>query len=290
MTVQLQKSNQTTAIKQRENRGNNGQNQKQESLNPERARRYTKLHLYQHAILLLLAALLLFGSVMVSGSQPAAHAANPGTGNACNWYRVQRGDTLSGIALRYHSNIWTLAKVNNIWNVNLIFVGQNLCIPYRQGSSSSNGNAASGLLPDGTVRWYDYNALEWSTRSQVTTLLRQAAAIYHLPANLLLAIAWQESGWTQHVIARDGGIGVMQLMPYTAQSLNASTGVRRDPYHLWDNINLGAIYLSYLWHNFGGNLVKVVSAYNEGGWAVIHRGILNWSYVNNVLYLMRVYG
>jgi hypothetical protein len=289
MTVQLQKSYQTTVIRQRENRENNGWNREQEHLKPGSERGYTKFHLYRQSILLLLAAFLLFGSVIVASNQPAAHAANPGTGNACNWYRVQRGDTLSGIAWHYHSNIWTLAKVNNIWNVNLIFVGQNLCIPYRLGSSSDYGSAASGLLPNGTVRWYAYNALDWSTRSQVTTLLRQAAAIYHLPANLLLAIAWQESGWTQHVIARDGGIGVMQLMPYTAQALNASTGVRRDPYHLWDNINLGAIYLSYLWYNFGGNLVKVVSAYNEGGWAVIHRGIFNWSYVNNVLYLMRVY-
>ena len=28
---------------------------------------------------------------------------------------------------------------------------------------------------------------------------------------------------------------------------------------------------------------------NEGGWAVIHRGIFNWRYVNNVLYLMQVF-
>ena len=118
-------------------------------------------------------------------------------------------------------------------------------------------------------------------------MLRQAAYRYGLPANLLLAIAWQESNWTQHVIAWDGGIGVMQLMPYTAASINAGTGIRRNPYNLWDNINLGATYLNWLWHNFRGNLVDVISAYNEGGWAVIHRGIFNWNYVNSVLYLMR---
>jgi soluble lytic murein transglycosylase-like protein len=47
-----------------------------------------------------------------------------------------------------------------------------------------------------------------------------------------MAIAWQESGWYQHVIAWDGGIGVMQLMPYTAMGINAGTGIRRNPYHL----------------------------------------------------------
>lgn len=250
-------------------------------------KRYSRFHLFQHGVLILLAAFLLFGSVIITNNRPAAHAANPGPGNGCNWYHVNRGDTLGRIAWRYHTNIWTLARVNNIWNVNLIYVGQNICIPYRL--HGGGGSTSSGLLPNGVVRWYDYNALEWSSRSQVTAMLRRAAANYHLPANLLLAIAWQESGWYQHVIARDGGIGVMQLMPATAQSINISSGIRRDPYHLWDNINLGATYLSYLWYNFHGNIVKVISGYNEGGWAVIHRGIFNWRYVNSVLYLMRVY-
>ena len=102
-----------------------------------------------------------------------------------------------------------------------------------------------------------------------------------------MAIAWQESGWYQHVIARDGGIGVMQIMPYTAQDINRSSGIRRDPYRLGDNIYMGANYLYWLWHNFRGNVVRVISAYNEGGWAVIHWGIFNWRYVNNVLALMR---
>jgi len=81
----------------------------------------------------------------------------------------------------------------------------------------------------------------------------------------------------------------MQLMPYTAMGLNIQTGIRRDPYHLWDNILLGTTYLRSLWNGFHGNLVRIISAYNEGGWAVIHRGIFNWRYVNNVLSLMRIF-
>ena len=103
--------------------------------------------------------------------------------------------------------------------------------------------------------------------------------------NLLLAIAWQESGWKQHVIARDGGIGVMQVMPTTASWINQVTGKYRDPYKLWDNLNISATYLSWLWQQFGGNWAQIISAYNEGGYAVAHRGIYNWSYVNNVIFL-----
>ncbi len=249
-------------------------------------------HIGRNAALLVFTALLLLGSLVISGNRSAAFAANPGYGNSCSWYRVRWGDTLNAIARGHGTTIWTLAQVNGIRNVNLIMVGEEVCIPYHSGStggSSYSGSASSGLLSNGVVRWYDYSALEWSNRNEVVSMLHQAAARYGLPANLLLAVAWQESGWNQHVIARDGGIGVMQLMPYTAASLNSGTGIRRDPYHLWDNINLGATYLRSLWNGFHGNIYDVISGYNEGGWNVQHRGIFNWRYVNSVLYLMRVY-
>ncbi len=244
-------------------------------------------------VLLVVTVVLLFGSTAVSQSISEAQAANPGPGRACTWYRIRPGDTLSGIARYYRTTIGTLAYVNYIRNVNLIFAGQSLCIPYitRAGGAlgnrqSTSGSPNSGLFPNGTVRWYDYSALEQTSQNQVGVLLHQVAAHYGLPANLLEAIAWQESGWNQHVIARDGGIGTMQIMPYTAMGLDTMTGVRYDPYKTLDNIELGAIYLHTLWIGFHGDLTRIVSAYNEGGWNVLHRGIFNWGYVNNVLYLM----
>jgi len=261
-----------------------------ERYSTSQARRRINLpsYFYKQMALLTVTALMVLGFFIVSYNQPTAFAANPGSGYGCAWYIVRRGDTLSVIAWRNNTTTWRLATVNHIRNVNMIFTGQRLCIPYVV--RGVQARQASGILANGTVRWYAFNALEWSTRWQVVSMLRLVAVHYRLPANLLLAIAWQESGWYQHVIAWDGGIGVMQLMPYTAMGINAGTGSRRDPYHLWDNINLGAIYLSWLWRDFHGNLVKVISAYNEGGWAVIHRGIFNWRYVRNVLYLMQRFG
>jgi hypothetical protein len=258
-----------------------------ENLRKSRVQRYLRSSISRHVVLLVFTVLLLYSSFATANTRSAVLAANPGAGNACLWYKVRWNDTLTSIARSHSSNIRMLARVNNIRNINLIFVGQKICIPYRAGSSASTTASGGGLQANGVVLWYDYSALQWSTRPQVAALLRKAAAHYGLPAKLLLAIAWQESGWYQHVIARDGGIGVMQLMPYTAMSINAGTGIRRNPYLLSDNIYLGATYLYWLWHNFHGNLVKTISAYNEGGWAVIHRGIFNWRYVNNVLALMR---
>jgi LysM repeat protein len=44
-------------------------------------------------------------------------------------YTVRRGDTLSSIAVRARTSVWRLARLNGIWNVNYIYVGQVLCLP-----------------------------------------------------------------------------------------------------------------------------------------------------------------
>lgn len=44
-------------------------------------------------------------------------------------YRVQQGDTLSGIAYRFGVSVHDLMKINNIDNINLIYAGQTLLIP-----------------------------------------------------------------------------------------------------------------------------------------------------------------
>lgn len=49
---------------------------------------------------------------------------------ACRFtYVVRWGDTLYGIAFRFNSNVYLIARVNHIWNINLIYAGQRLCIP-----------------------------------------------------------------------------------------------------------------------------------------------------------------
>lgn len=49
-------------------------------------------------------------------------------GNNTNYYTVQSGDTLSGIANRFSTSVNTLAHLNDIQNVNRIYVGQHLLV------------------------------------------------------------------------------------------------------------------------------------------------------------------
>jgi spore germination protein len=50
-------------------------------------------------------------------------------GPGSNYYRVRRGDTLTGIAYHFGVNPWAIARANRIYNLNRIYVGQVLYIP-----------------------------------------------------------------------------------------------------------------------------------------------------------------
>lgn len=47
----------------------------------------------------------------------------------CELYTVVKGDNLSKIAKKYETDFKVIAKINGITNVNLIEIGQRLCVP-----------------------------------------------------------------------------------------------------------------------------------------------------------------
>ena len=51
------------------------------------------------------------------------------TGAGSQWYVVQRGDTLSGIAAHFGTTVQAIMAMNCIGNPNMIYAGQKLCIP-----------------------------------------------------------------------------------------------------------------------------------------------------------------
>jgi len=63
-----------------------------------------------------------------AGSGGNTAALNTGMPALCN-YTVRPGDTLYGIARRFGTNVWFLANVNHIANINLIRSGRHLYVP-----------------------------------------------------------------------------------------------------------------------------------------------------------------
>ncbi|NUR74268.1 MAG: lytic transglycosylase domain-containing protein [Hamadaea sp.] len=72
-----------------------------------------------------------------------------------------------------------------------------------------------------------------------------------LPPALIKAVAWQESGWQSQIMACDGGIGTMQVMPATATWMNERFGTSYDVRTLNGNTMIGAAYLQWLIAYFG---------------------------------------
>lgn len=63
----------------------------------------------------------------IPGRQPAPRPPSCGV-----WYTVRPGDTVSALALRYGTTVWTIVSANKLANPNRIYVGQRLFIPCRR--------------------------------------------------------------------------------------------------------------------------------------------------------------
>lgn len=113
--------------------------------------------------------------------------------------------------------------------------------------------------------------------------LAEAARLYQLPVAFLRAVMHVESDYDPNVVSVDGAMGLMQLMPFTAQKMGVL-----DPFDPRQNILGGARFLRILANQWNGDLVLTVASYNAGSGAVErYNGVPPYSetrrYVNRVL-------
>lgn len=94
---------------------------------------------------------------------------------------------------------------------------------------------------------------------ELTPLIQQAAQREGLDANLLRAVARQESGFRSCAVSQKGAMGLMQLMPATAQELGV-----HDPFDPAESLSSGARLLKQLLARFGGDTALALGAYNAG--------------------------
>jgi soluble lytic murein transglycosylase-like protein len=80
---------------------------------------------------------------------------------------------------------------------------------------------------------------------------------------IIFAIMKRESAFNKDAVSRAGAMGLMQLMPYTAQRVEPGIDHKK----LKDaetNIRLASLYLKKLFEKYNGNLIYVAAAYNAG--------------------------
>ena len=112
------------------------------------------------------------------------------------------------------------------------------------------------------------------TQAEITDLMPRIDAaidtyskLYNVDPKLIRALMKQESAFQPFALSTSGAMGLMQLMPGTADGLGVS-----DPYNIEENIRGGTQYLSQQIGTFNNDLELALAAYNAGPNAVKEYG------------------
>jgi soluble lytic murein transglycosylase-like protein len=143
--------------------------------------------------------------------------------------------------------------------------------PAHPDSSISRPSSATGVPPK-LLAFFEIS----TNYKAVRHLLREASAVHNIDYELLQALIATESGFDPAAVSPKGAVGLMQLMPATAQRYGVKDDAKQplakkltDPK---TNIGAGSSYLRDLIKMFPGKLELAVAAYNAGEGAVQRYG------------------
>ncbi len=200
-------------------------------------------------------------------------------------HRVAAGETLWGIAVRYRTSVAAIARANGIGDASFIRAGQVLAIPGAAGGSGAQVPAPSRAMPSSMAALV-------GRRQGIASLITAEADRQGVPAAFALAVAWQESGWQPGVVSSAGAIGVMQLLPSTAEWV--ATSMLGHGVNLWDagsNVQAGVALLRHYLDRYDGDRSLALAAYYQGQTAVDRHGIfpVTRPYVASISELERIF-
>jgi LysM repeat protein len=196
-----------------------------------------------------------------ASATPTARPASTPAPAATRTYVVRPGDHLTGIAARYGTSIAAIVSANHLADANLIYVGQRLTIP-----GPAFAAAGSGLSSE--------LAALMNGRASVRKLLAAEANRQGVPVSLVLAVAWQESGWQQQVTSSAGAVGVMQLLPSTGAWVGQSMlGHAVNIHDVRANIEAGVRLLRHYLARYGTRALAL-TAYYQGQTSADTYGVL----------------
>lgn len=212
--------------------------------------------------------------------KPAAPAAT-----ANRSHLVVSGENLTFIARRYRVTVAAIASANRLADPSRIYAGQRLVIP---GPAPA---APAPSAPRATIPASMSEAM--AARDQMRRIIVEEARRFEVPPSLALAVAWQESGWRQDVVSHAGAIGVMQLLPATAEWVgDGMLGAAVDPHDARDNIHAGVRLLRHYLDRYDGNIDLTLAAYYQGQTAADRHGVYRVTrpYIASIRAHIRLFG
>jgi soluble lytic murein transglycosylase-like protein len=111
-------------------------------------------------------------------------------------------------------------------------------------------------MPNVQVQTASCEALE---NSEIEKLVSEASNKNKIDAKLLRAVMVQESGFRPCAVSTAGAMGLMQIMPETADDLGLA-----EPFDPAANVDAGARYLKQMLDRYHGNTALALAAYNAG--------------------------
>jgi LysM repeat protein len=226
---------------------------------------------------------------VADGRTSAADQPRPSNHDRRPVYRshtIQFGETLSGIAIRYRVSVEAIVAANGIANPSFIRAGETLRILARKvASGGGDQGATTEYMPPemaGVV----------ASRDGMRRLIAAEARDQRVPPSFALAVAWQESGWQPSVVSSAGAIGVMQLLPATADWVAAT--MLGSPVNLWEprsNVRAGVRLLRHYLDRYDGSPSLALAAYYQGQAGTDRHGIYPVSrpYIASILLLEQVF-
>ncbi len=211
-------------------------------------------------------------------------------------YVVQRGDTLSGIALAARVPLTTVTALNHLSASDVIFPGQRLLLPGPAPKlSPSGGRTGAAALSEAGPRTpvhraADANRAALAThrapgRAEARALVQGTARRFGVDPALALAVAHQESGFDQRQVSSANAVGVMQVVPSSGRWASTLVGRHLDLLDARDNVVAGIAILSALTARESDE--TAVAAYYQGLASVRANGLFpdTRRYVADVLAL-----
>ncbi len=205
-------------------------------------------------------------------------------------YIVRPGDTLIGIARRYHNPPSWISRRNHLRASGMVLIGQRLVVMVPVPKPKPATPVKRTYPPAVTAAAARDRAIlthrAAPSKAAVRALVVSTAKRYGVDPRLALALAYQESGFQQHVVSPADAIGAMQVLPSTGRHVSRYVVHRQlDLFDARDNVTAGVALLAQLLH--AAPLDQAIAGYYQGLGSVRSRGMYadTKAYVANVLRL-----